>query len=100
MMEQNRRAQLFPPNSSAKPTLRLPPTAVTGLLRRPPLQGAGTKEATAVRVRWEQKDDSDGSGGDAANGIVEWICEGIKAGGKLDLNLGWEVTGPKGLKWV
>jgi hypothetical protein len=50
-----------------------------------------------VRVRWAQKNE-DGSGGDAGNGVVEWICD-VRASSRLDLTLSWEVSAAGGVKW-
>lgn len=50
-----------------------------------------------VRVRWAQKNE-DGSGGDAGNGVVEWICD-VGASSKFDITLSWEVNAPGGVKW-
>jgi hypothetical protein len=51
-----------------------------------------------VRVQWALRNE-DESGGEAENGIVEWICD-VGAGDKLDLILAWEVSGPSGVKWA
>jgi uncharacterized protein (TIGR02231 family) len=50
-------------------------------------------------VRWVQKNE-DGSGGDAGNGFVEWVYEGVESGKVIDINLIWELTAPADVKWA
>jgi hypothetical protein len=51
-----------------------------------------------VSVRWAQVNE-DGTGGDAENGIVEWLCQ-IGAGASISAMLIWEVIAPLNFEWA
>jgi len=40
-----------------------------------------------------------GAGPVNTEGFMEWICRNMEPGSSLDLELGWEVTVPKGMRW-
>ncbi|TDL17687.1 hypothetical protein BD410DRAFT_794164 [Rickenella mellea] len=56
-----------------------------------------------VTAQWASRDNDSESvangGGDPNLGLIEWICQ-IQPNTNLDVNLAWEVTAPKGVKWT
>jgi hypothetical protein len=72
----------------------LEPSALSarGTLKESVLPKAG------VSARWAQKNE-DGTGGDADNGFLEWIYDGVEAGASVVSTLSYEISAPAGVKW-
>ena len=63
-----------------------------------PGSAQGVLTANGVRARYAQTDDENPAESDIGNGLVEWVCT-VQPGANFDLNLGWEVSVPVGLRW-
>ena len=51
-----------------------------------------------INARWAPLNDENEVGEANSDGFVEWICR-MESSSSTDLNLSWDVTAPKGLKW-
>ncbi len=60
---------------------------------------SGGKGSGVVKARWQPANEESGTILANDQGFFEWLCQ-IQPGASVDLVTAWEVTAPKGMKWV